>query len=72
MATRSRTQLFIQYRQSFLRSKPNFYEHKTESEKIGLITQTEGKAAMIDMSSLPPSWVDTVRDVSFYIRDKAD
>ncbi|OZJ05025.1 hypothetical protein BZG36_02142 [Bifiguratus adelaidae] len=63
MATRSRTLLFLQYRNSYTSShKPlnesqGFYD---DSESTGLI---ESSDHVIELSVLPPQWVDVTEDV---------
>ncbi|CEP11567.1 hypothetical protein [Parasitella parasitica] len=61
MATRSRTLLFLQYRNSYARtqgSAPHFSAGLSETE--GLI---ESSDTVIEMSALPPKWVDIVDQV---------
>lgn len=58
MASRNRTTLFIQYRNSFGRPKKNT-EALRDAEKIGLIGQSKPDF-VLDMPQLPPKWVDIV------------
>ncbi|KAI8883906.1 t-SNARE [Backusella circina FSU 941] len=61
MATRSRTLLFLQYRNSYARtqsSAPHLSSGMSETE--GLI---ESSDTVIEMSVLPPKWVDIVDEV---------
>ncbi|KAI8375288.1 t-SNARE [Choanephora cucurbitarum] len=61
MATRSRTLLFLQYRNSYARtqsSAPHFSAGLSETE--GLIESSDN---VIEMSVLPPQWVDIVDEV---------
>ncbi|KAI8374248.1 t-SNARE [Radiomyces spectabilis] len=61
MATRSRTLLFLQYRNSYARtqiSAPHFTSGNSETE--GLIESSDN---VIEMSALPPKWVDIVDEV---------
>lgn len=54
MATRSRTLLFLQYRNSYARtqsSAPHFSAGLSETE--GLIESSDN---VIEMSALPPKW----------------
>ncbi|CDS10146.1 hypothetical protein LRAMOSA02823 [Lichtheimia ramosa] len=57
MATRSRTLLFLQFRNSYARSTQ---PHTAASETEGLI---ESSDSVIEMSVLPPQWVDIVEEV---------
>ncbi|KAL0135694.1 t-SNARE [Mucor lusitanicus] len=61
MATRSRTLLFLQYRNSYARTQgaaPHFSAGLSETE--GLIESSDN---VIEMSVLPPKWVDIVDEV---------
>ncbi|CEJ03853.1 hypothetical protein RMCBS344292_17828 [Rhizopus microsporus] len=61
MATRSRTLLFLQYRNSYARaqsSAPHFSAGASETE--GLI---ESSDHVIEMSVLPPQWTDIVEEI---------
>ncbi|KAG9303900.1 hypothetical protein G9A89_005810 [Geosiphon pyriformis] len=66
MATRSRTLLFLQYRNSFARSSINRpsattgYDTHTTNERAGLIESTDH---VIELTVFPPKWVDIVDDV---------
>ncbi|CAI2165035.1 7839_t:CDS:2 [Funneliformis geosporum] len=68
MTTRSRTLLFLQYRNTFARnihSRPlaassNGYDSYNTSEHTGLI---ESSDHVIELSVLPPKWVDIVGEV---------
>lgn len=57
MATRNRSTLFIQYRNSFGRPKRNT-ELLRDTEKVGLIGGNGKKDFVIDVPQLPPKWVD--------------
>ncbi|CAO3635231.1 unnamed protein product [Mucor hiemalis] len=61
MATRSRTLLFLQYRNSYARTQ-NSAPHLSPglSETEGLIESSDN---VIEMSVLPPKWVDIVDEV---------
>lgn len=76
MATRSRTFLFVQYRNSFghsqrRRHRRNPQQAPTEEEEAeGLIEHTNEDGEMvIELAHLPPRWVDLVDDVSEQIDD---
>ncbi|RIA93624.1 t-SNARE [Glomus cerebriforme] len=66
MTTRSRTLLFLQYRNSFrIHSRPSattssVYDSYNTSEQAGLI---ESSDHVIELSVLPPKWVDIVDEV---------
>ncbi|GBB91548.1 hypothetical protein RclHR1_18900001 [Rhizophagus clarus] len=66
MATRSRTLLFLKYRNSFARnqSRPSAttsgYDSYNTSEQAGLI---ESSDHVIELSVLPPKWIDIVEEV---------
>ncbi|KAJ1950900.1 Integral membrane protein SED5 [Linderina macrospora] len=67
MASRSRTFLFIQYRNSFghvqRRKRTQALQQQTEEE--GLIErQNDDGEVVIEMSHLPPRWVDLTEDVT--------
>ncbi|KAI9472380.1 MAG: t-SNARE [Benjaminiella poitrasii] len=59
MATRSRTLLFLQYRNSYARTQSTA-PHFSASETEGLI---ESSDQVIEMAVLPPQWVDIVDEV---------
>ncbi|KAI8823970.1 t-SNARE [Fimicolochytrium jonesii] len=73
MATRSRTLLFLQYRNSFSRttsrrpapSTATGGRHTDTSEKAGLIANEVDHDAevVVEMSVLPPKWIDVVDEV---------
>ncbi|KAG5460152.1 MAG: hypothetical protein BJ554DRAFT_7836 [Olpidium bornovanus] len=68
MATRSRTILFLQYRNSFGRAGPKPLPgaggpgaeagtaFRSSSERAGLIANAVAQDTIIEMSSLPPKW----------------
>ncbi|SAM08849.1 hypothetical protein [Absidia glauca] len=60
MATRSRTLLFLQYRNSYARTQSTSHFSAGASEMEGLI---ENSDSVIEMSVLPPQWVDIVEEV---------
>ncbi|KAI8089875.1 t-SNARE [Halteromyces radiatus] len=60
MATRSRTLLFLQYRNSYARTQTTSHFTAGASEMEGLI---ENSDSVIEMSVLPPQWVDIVEEV---------
>ncbi|ORZ20446.1 t-SNARE [Absidia repens] len=60
MATRSRTLLFLQYRNSYARTQTTTHFSAGASEMEGLI---ENSDSVIEMSVLPPQWVDIVEEV---------
>ncbi|KAI9030424.1 t-SNARE [Hyaloraphidium curvatum] len=63
MATRSRTLLFTQYRRLKASRGPPA-GHGTESERAGLIAPDgDGATAVVEMSMLPPKWLDAVDDL---------
>ncbi|ORX71987.1 t-SNARE [Linderina pennispora] len=68
MATRSRTFLFIQYRNSFghmQRRKRTQAQQQQQNEEEGLIErQNDDGEMVIEMSHLPPRWVDLTEDVN--------
>jgi syntaxin 16 len=57
MTTRSRTLLFLQYRNSYSRVHKTSQQHGDTSEKAGLIENES-----VD-THLPPQWIDVVDDV---------
>ncbi|KAI7861034.1 t-SNARE [Circinella umbellata] len=59
MATRSRTLLFLQFRNSYARTGSSNHQI-SGSETQGLI---ESSDSVIEMSVLPPQWVDIVEEV---------
>ncbi|ORY95388.1 t-SNARE [Syncephalastrum racemosum] len=59
MATRSRTLLFLQFRNSYARTQSSSHPW-AENETEGLI---ESSDSVIEMSVLPPQWVDVVDEV---------
>ncbi|KAI8060136.1 t-SNARE [Gongronella butleri] len=61
MATRSRTLLFLQFRNSYARAQTSAHFSAGASEMEGLIESTD---AVIEMSVLPPQWVDIVDEVN--------
>ncbi|KAI8852241.1 t-SNARE [Chytridium lagenaria] len=68
MATRSKSLLFLQYRSSFARSNRTTARqaHGVDySENAGLIDNEVGQASevVVEMSALPPKWVDIVDEV---------
>ncbi|KAJ2820369.1 Integral membrane protein SED5, partial [Coemansia furcata] len=79
MATRSRTFLFVQYRNSFGHAQRRkrtrlaagtTYSQVTEEE--GLIERTTDEGEMvIELAHLPPRWVDLVEDVGEQMDDIA-
>ncbi|KAJ2347173.1 Integral membrane protein SED5 [Coemansia sp. RSA 2671] len=79
MATRSRTFLFVQYRNSFghaQRRKRSMLAgsaaHSKVTEEEGLIEQTNDEGEMvIELAHLPPRWVDLVEDVGEQMDDIA-
>ncbi|KAJ3415018.1 hypothetical protein HDV05_005663 [Chytridiales sp. JEL 0842] len=61
MATRSRTVLFVQYRSSFSRATRNVNRPNVDtSESAGLIANEIHDDVAVEMSVLPPKWVDIV------------
>ncbi|KAL0079115.1 t-SNARE [Phycomyces blakesleeanus] len=60
MTTRSRTLLFLQYRNSYARSQGSTHLSGGSTEREGLI---ESSDSIIEMSVLPPQWVDIVDQV---------
>ncbi|KAI8991395.1 t-SNARE [Mycotypha africana] len=61
MATRSRTLLFLQFRNSYARTQSSSARYAAgSSETEGLI---ESSDSVIEMSVLPPQWVDIVDEV---------
>ncbi|KAL1929522.1 hypothetical protein VTP01DRAFT_1660 [Rhizomucor pusillus] len=60
MATRSRTLLFLQYRNSYARTQSSSHYSSGDTEREGLI---ESSDSVIEMSVLPPQWVDVVEEV---------
>ncbi|KAI9488898.1 t-SNARE [Zychaea mexicana] len=60
MATRSRTLLFLQFRNSYARTSSSANHQISGSETEGLI---ESSDSVIEMSVLPPQWVDIVEEV---------
>ncbi|KAJ2720028.1 Integral membrane protein SED5 [Coemansia sp. Benny D115] len=82
MATRSRTFLFIQYRNSFghaqrrrrtkatANSSPDSSGERNQTEEEGLIEQTNDEGEMvIELANLPPRWVDLVDDFNEQLED---
>ncbi|CAO3609521.1 unnamed protein product [Cunninghamella echinulata] len=70
MATRSRTLLFLQYRNSYARTQNSTQYSTNHSETEGLM---ESSDSVIEMSVLPPQWVDIVDEVDealVQIKDK--
>ncbi|KAJ3340594.1 hypothetical protein HDU93_006709 [Gonapodya sp. JEL0774] len=62
MATRSRTLLFLQYRNSFARTTQKSAPVGPDtSDKASLLANGEG--FVVEMSVLPPKWVDIVEEV---------
>lgn len=53
MATRSRTLLFLQYRNSYARTQSSAPYSTNHSEMEGLM---ESSDSVIEMSVLPPQW----------------
>ncbi|CAO3661328.1 unnamed protein product [Umbelopsis ramanniana] len=70
MATRSRTLLFLQYRNTIARSShrggPITSAYQADAETDGLIDSSD---TVIDMSTLPPKWVDIVDEVEEDIKE---
>ncbi|KAG2175552.1 hypothetical protein INT43_001199 [Umbelopsis isabellina] len=73
MATRSRTLLFLQYRNTLARSSHRSGEgaasYQSDAETAGLIDSSD---TVIEMSTLPPKWVDIVDEVEEDIRSIKD
>ncbi|EGF78310.1 hypothetical protein BATDEDRAFT_26894 [Batrachochytrium dendrobatidis JAM81] len=66
MATRSRTLLFLNFRNSFSRNNQQFSKHDYDgSEHVGLIAgeMSNYSEVAIEMSVLPPRWIDIVDEV---------
>ncbi|CAO3672014.1 unnamed protein product [Umbelopsis vinacea] len=70
MATRSRTLLFLQYRNTLARSSHRAgavtSSYQADAETAGLIDSSD---MVIDMSTLPPKWVDIVDEVEEDIKE---
>ncbi|KAG2183947.1 hypothetical protein INT44_008958 [Umbelopsis vinacea] len=70
MATRSRTLLFLQYRNTIARSShrggPITSSYQSDAETEGLIDSSD---TVIEMSTLPPKWVDIVDEVEEDIKE---
>ena len=67
MATRSRTLLYLNFRNSFSKNAPHFKPDVDNSEHAGLIANEIGQSggeAAVELSVLPPRWVDIVDEVS--------
>ncbi|KXS20993.1 t-SNARE [Gonapodya prolifera JEL478] len=63
MATRSRTLLFLQYRNSFARTSLKSAPVTADNDKASLLANGEGTGFVVEMSVLPPKWVDIVEEV---------
>ncbi|KAJ2296501.1 Integral membrane protein SED5, partial [Coemansia sp. RSA 2706] len=75
MATRSRTFLFVQYRNSFghlQRRRRTQAGGSPNAEAEGLIERTADDGSLvIELAHLPPRWVDLVDDFNAQLADIA-